>query len=113
MNRIMPVVNSLIYIDDEGEQQSVTVSYREKGAEEVPTPDVMPSVVVQPLNEGYAVLVLTETVEHQNQIREQIVGQFNYTDSKNEKGDLQLAEVKTGKHGIAPFTEFRIARVVG
>lgn len=111
MNRILPVVDNLICLDSEGNEQSVPVSYREKEAEEVPTTDALPSVVVQPVNEGYAVVVLAETVEQQHQIREQIVGQFNYPNSKNEKGNLQLADVSDGKHGAVPFSEFRIARV--
>ena len=112
MNKITPVVNNLFWVDEEGESHSVPVAYRERSAEEVPTTDNLPSVIVQPVGEGYAVVVMTETVEQQNQVSEQVIGQFNYEEHKNQKGDLRLDDVRRTTHGAAYATEFKISKLV-
>lgn len=111
MNRIIPVVNNLIFLDDNGDQQPVPVSYREKSAEEVPTMDNLPNIVVQPIDEGYAILVLAATFEQQSQITEQIIGQFNYNEGKNESGNLKLDAVVSGVHGVSFAMQFEIKRI--
>lgn len=112
MNKIIPVVENLFWIDDDAVQHPVSVGYRERNATEVSTTDDLPSVVVQPSVDGYSVVVLAESVEQNNQITEQIVGQFNYKENTNKKGDLKLIGVNHAKHGASYTTEFKILKLI-
>jgi len=111
MDKIIPVVNDLVYLDDDGETHPIPVSYREREAEGVPTAEILPSIAVQPQGTGYSVLGMGATMEDINQIAEQIIPKFRFKDRANEEGNLRLANVRNDQHGGTHVAEFQIDKV--